>query len=103
WAGERQVVGRLDDGPPLASAATRPEYPLRPLLHPRARRKRTSSADPAFENRRRPLWPASDVTEIRMHLMDAAGDCYTALGSECHRVAFPWWLLTAGETGLLRP
>src|ERR1700748_1278856 len=98
--GERQGAGRLDHGHLLAPAAAHPEHQLRPLLHPRAGLKRTSSADPAFENRRRPLRPPSYVTEIRPHLMDAAGDCYAALGSECHGVEFSF---TTGGTGLLRP
>src|SRR5262249_46877519 len=85
WPGESHVAGRLDSGHPLAPAASQPEYPLRPLLHPRAGLKRTSSANPAFENCWRPLRPAPDVTDIRPHLMDAAGDCYAALGFDCHR------------------
>src|ERR1700730_7103061 len=131
WPGERHGAGRLDNGPLLAPAATQPEHQLRPLLHPRAGLKRTSSADPAFENRRRPLRPASDVTDIRPHLTDAAGDYDAALGSECHRADFsfiliaragrahpracsarvvqarplvsPGWLLTTGGTCSLRP
>src|SRR5215472_17534418 len=82
WPGERHVAGRLDNGHLLTPATSQPEYPLRPLLHPRAGLKRGSSANPAFENRWRPLWPASDVTDIRPHLTDAAGDCYAALGSD---------------------
>src|SRR5579859_6858614 len=62
WPSERYVAGGLDDGHPLATAASQPEYGLRPLLHPRAGLKRSASANPAFENRRRPLRPASDVT-----------------------------------------
>src|SRR5690348_3316703 len=100
WPGERHGAGRLDNGHFLAPAATQPEHQLRPLLHPRAGLKRTSSADPAFENRRRPLRPASDITEIRPHLMDAAGDGYAALGSECHGVEFSF---TTGGTCLMRP
>src|ERR1700751_5257879 len=102
WPGERHGAGRLDNGHFLAPAATQPEHQLPPLLHPRAGLKRSSSADPAFENRRRPLRPTSDVTDIRPHLRDAAGDCYAALGSECHRAALPGWLCTPGGTGLLR-
>src|SRR5215468_39418 len=83
-SGERHVTGCLDSGYFLAPAVSPPQV-LRPLLHPRAGLKGTSSANPAFENRRRPLRPASDVTDIRPHLMDAAGDCYAALGSDCHR------------------
>src|SRR5882757_1890821 len=82
------MAGRLDSGHLLAPAATHPEYQLRPLLHPRAGLKRSSSANPAFENRWRPLRPASDVTDIRPHLTDAAGDLYAALGSDCHRADF---------------
>src|SRR5437588_9779395 len=85
WPGERHVAGRLDSGHLLAPAASRPEYPLRPLLHPRAGLKRSSSANPTFENRWRPLRPTSDVTDIRPHLRDAAGDFYAALGSDRHR------------------
>src|SRR6516164_8136116 len=84
WPGERHVAGRLGSGHLLAPAASPPEYPLRPLLYPRAGLKRSSSANPAFENRWRPLRPASDVTDIRPHLTDAAEDCYAALGSDCH-------------------
>ena len=73
--GERQAAGRLDGGHVLGPVATGPEYPLRPLLHPRAGLKRTPSANPTFENRWRPLRPASDVTDIRPHFSDAAGDC----------------------------
>src|SRR6202162_2485712 len=85
WPGERHGAGRLDSGHLLAPAATQPEHQLRPLLHPRAGLKRSSSATPAFENRWRPFRPASDVTDIRPHLTDAAGDFYAALGSDCHR------------------
>src|ERR1700722_19983758 len=98
WPGERHGAGRLDNGHLLAPAATQPEHPLRPLLHPRAELKRTSSADPAFENRRCPLRPASDVTDIRPHLTDAAGNCDAALGSECHRADFSFTLFTTGGT-----
>src|SRR6516164_8879172 len=82
-SGERHVTRCLDSGYFLAPAVSPPQV-LRPLLQPRAGLKRTSSANPAFEDRRRPLRPASDVTDIRPHLMDAAGDCYAALGSDCH-------------------
>src|SRR5215469_12266783 len=82
WPGERHVAGRLDDGHLLAPAASEPEWPLRPLIQPRAGLKRSSSANLAVENRRRPLRPASDVSEIREHLIDASGDCYAALGSD---------------------
>src|SRR5215471_2945150 len=102
WPGERHVAGRLDSGHLLAPAASQPEDPLRPLLHPRAGPKRGSSANPAFENRWRPFRPASDVADIRPHLTDAAGDFYAALGSDCHRADFPVWLCTPGGTGLLR-
>src|SRR5215471_13999848 len=102
WPGERYVAGCLDSGHLLAPAVSPPQV-LRPLLHPRAGLKRPSSVNPAFENRWRPLWPASDVTDIRPHLTDAAGDCYAALGSDCHRADFPVWLFTPGGTGLLRP
>src|SRR5215472_11163053 len=88
WPGERHVAGRLDSGHLLAPAASQPEDPLRPLLHPGAGLKRSSPANPAFENRWRPLRPASDVTDIRPHLTDAAGDFYAALGSDCHRADF---------------
>src|SRR5215469_1234135 len=129
WPGERHVAGRLDSGHLLAPAASQPEYPLRPLLHPRAGLKRSSSANPAFENRWRPLRPASDVTDICPHLVDAAGDCYAAHGSDCHLRSFiliavtgrthpracsaaravharplviPAWLFTPSGTGSLR-
>src|SRR5712692_8617137 len=88
WPGERHVVGRLDSSHLLAPAASQPEYPLRPLVHPRAGPNRISSANPAFENRWRPLRPASHVTHIRPHLTDAGGDYYAALGSDCHRSDF---------------
>src|SRR5215469_5060277 len=88
WPGERHVAGRLDSGHLLAPAASQPEYALRPLFHPRAGLKRSSSANPAFENRWRPLRPASDITDIRPRLTDAAGDCYMALGSDCDRADF---------------
>src|SRR5262249_26521762 len=84
WPGERHVTGRFDSGHLLAPAASQPEDHLRPLLHPRAGLKRSSSPNPAFENRGRPLRPASDVTDIRPHLTDAAGDFYAALGPDCH-------------------
>src|SRR5580692_2589807 len=84
WAGERHGAGRLDNGHLLAPAATQPEYQLRPLLHPRAGLERASAANPAFQNRWRPLRPAPDVTEVRKHVTDAAVDCYAALGSYCH-------------------
>src|ERR1700726_1655686 len=86
--GERHVAGCLHSGHLLAPAPSQTEYPLRPLLHPRAGLKRSSSANPAFENRWRPLRPASDVTDIRPHLTHAAGDFYAALGSDCHRADF---------------
>src|SRR5262245_17470908 len=82
--GERHRAGRLDSGHLLAPVATRPENPLRPLVHPRAGLKRSPSASPTFENRWRPLRPASDVADIRPHLGDAACDCYAALGSDRH-------------------
>src|SRR6266571_4578763 len=69
------------------------EVPIGPLLHPRAGLKRSSSANPAFENRWRPLRPASAVTDIRPYLTDAAGDFYAALGSDCHPV-----LIVIGRT-----
>src|ERR1700719_40379 len=103
WPGERYGAGRLDNGHLLAPATTQPEHQLRPLLNPRAGLKRTSSADPAFENRRRPLRPAFDVTDIRPHLTDAAGNCDAALGSECHRADFSFTLFTTGGTWSLRP
>src|SRR5215471_8659834 len=87
WPGERHVAGRLDRGHFLAPAVSPPQV-LRPLLHPRAGLKRPSPANPAFENRWRPLRPTPDVTDIRPHLTDAAGDCYAALGSDCHRAVF---------------
>src|SRR6185437_4202575 len=86
--GERHVAGRLDSGHLFAPAVSPPQV-LRPLLHPRAGLKRPSSANPAFANRWRPLRPASDVADISPHLTDAAGDCYAALGSDCHRA--PYW------------
>src|SRR6185437_14293013 len=89
WPGERHGAGRFDDGHLLAPAARQPEYQLRPLLHPRAGLKRASPADPAFEDRWRPFRPASDVTDIRPHLTDAAGDCYAALGPDRHLAVFP--------------
>src|SRR6516164_6617258 len=91
--GERHVAGRLDSGHFLAPAVMPPQV-LRPLLHPRAGLKRPSSANPAFENRWRPLRPASDVTDISPHLTDAAGNSYAALGSDCHRADFV--LITSG-------
>src|SRR5215471_12818948 len=103
WPGERHVAGRLDGGHLLAPAVSQPEDPLRPLLHPRAGLKRSSAANPAFKNRWRPLRPASDVTDIRPHLTDTAGDFYAALGSDCHRADSPGWLFIPGGTCLLRP
>src|SRR5215472_15362125 len=84
---ERHVTGCLDSGYFLAPAVSPPQV-LRPLLHPRAGLKRTSSANPAFENRRRPLRPASDVAAVRPQLTDAARDFYAALHSDCHRAHF---------------
>ena len=89
---------RLDNGHLLTTAARQPEHQLRPLLHPRAGLKRASSTDPAFKNRWCPLRPASDVTEIRPHLMDAAGDCHTALGPECHRTDFSFIVIVGTGT-----
>src|SRR5215472_5628737 len=86
-SGERHVPGCLDSGYFLAPAVSPPQV-LRPLLHPRAGLKRTSSANPAFENRRRPLRPASDVAAVRPQLTDAARDFYAALHSDCHRAHF---------------
>src|SRR5581483_4120158 len=83
--GERYVTGRLDNGHVLRPGPTRPEYPLRPLLHLRARLKRSPSANSTFENPWRPLRPAPDVTDIRPYLRDAGGDCDAALGSDRHR------------------
>src|SRR3954451_24389605 len=86
-AGERQVAGCLDNGHVLGPLASPPEWPLRPLLHPRAGLKRSPSANATFENRWRPLRPASDVTEVRPHLRGTARDCYAALRSERHRAS----------------
>src|SRR6185437_5616182 len=49
------------------------------------------------KNRWCPLRPASDVTEIRPHLIDAAGDRHTALGSECHQTAFSFIVIVVPE------
>src|SRR4029077_13610136 len=80
-------AGGLDNGHFLAPAVSPPQV-FRPLVDPRAGLQRPPSADPAFENRWRPLRPAPDVTEIRPHLTDAAGDLYPALGSYCHGADF---------------
>src|SRR5262249_19140462 len=101
WPGERHVAGRLDNGHPLAPAASQPEYPLRPLLHPRAGLKRISPANPALENRWRPLRPASDATDIRPQLTDGAGDCDAALGSDQASLHPPAELNHAGHRSVL--
>src|SRR6185369_724914 len=85
--GEGHVAGRLESGHLLAPGVSPPQV-LRPLLHPRAELKRPAAANPAFENRWRPLRPASDVTDIRPHLMDAGGNFYAALDSDGHRAPF---------------
>src|SRR5205823_11516735 len=74
--GERHAARGLDNGHLLAPLASRSEDPLRPLLNARTDLKRIPSANPTFENRRGPLRPAFDVTHIRPHLRNAAGDCY---------------------------
>src|SRR5437588_11745152 len=83
--GALHAPGRLNSDHLLASVATRPENPLRPLVHPRSGLKRGPSANPTFENRWRPLRPASDVTDIRPYFLDAAGDRDAALGPDSHR------------------
>src|SRR6516165_886674 len=117
--------------PPSTGSSSIPQRAAEVPIGPANATERSSSANPAFENRRRPLRPASDVTDIRPHLTDAAGDLYAALGSDCHRADFsfhpdrwhrtgspeglpgagdsaralvsPVWLLTPGGTGVLRP
>jgi hypothetical protein len=93
WPGECHGAGRLDSRHLLAPAVRQPEYPLRSLLHPRAGLKRGTAANPAFEHRWRPLRPASDVTDVRPHVTDAAGDFYAALGPDCHEQTL---LITSG-------
>jgi hypothetical protein len=72
----------------LAPVATRPENPLRPLVQPRSRLKRSPSANATFQNRWRPFRPASNVTDIGPYLWDAAVDCYAAVGPDRHDVSF---------------
>ena len=60
--GERQAAGRLDSGHVLGPVASGPEYPLRPLLHPRAGLKRSTLRQPSI---REPLAPTPASVQRR--------------------------------------
>src|SRR6185437_8526500 len=69
-----------------------PKDPFRSLLDARPGLERSASGNPALQHRGRPLRPSSDVAEIRPHLVDVAGDCQAALGSEGHRADHSSWV-----------